>query len=192
MKVIAVLNEFNNVSVIVRLLLAMILGGCIGMDRAEHLVQQDNQPTKSLKNFIFIPCVEARAILCYAWNIPVSHNLGMGIIFFQPLHQFQQGFLLGVGTGIGRLSVRIQSSFVTHPDGSSVISRRMCPLLVERASCMHRSITCHVVMIAHGSESPGTVTGYHHLQRERPVTTGGTAMNHNQVNSPVVLVLAAV
>lgn len=36
MKVIAVLNEFNNVSVIVRLLLAMILGGCIGMEREKN------------------------------------------------------------------------------------------------------------------------------------------------------------
>lgn len=36
MKVIAVLNEFNTVSVIVRLLLAMILGGCIGMEREKN------------------------------------------------------------------------------------------------------------------------------------------------------------
>ena len=54
---------------------------------------------------------------------------------------------------------------------------------------MNGTVTGDVIVIPHGGKAPGPMTGDDGFQRERPVAARGAAVNDNQVNLPVVLVL---
>ena len=57
---------------------------------------------------------------------------------------------------------------------------------------MNRSVARNIIVVTHGGESACPVTGDDRFQRKGPVTLRGTAMHHNQVDAPVVLVLRTV
>ena len=68
----------------------------------------------------------------------------------------------------------------------------MCPLHVERAATMNDSVTGDVVVIADVGKATGTVVTTAVVHGVPLRGAGGTTMNHDQVDVPVVLVLAAV
>ena len=68
----------------------------------------------------------------------------------------------------------------------------MCPLHVERAATMNDSVAGNVVVIADVGKATGTVVTTTVVHGVTLRGAGGTTMNHNQVDVPVVLVLAAV
>ena len=82
--------------------------------------------------------------------------------------------------------------FVADADGTAVVPRGVCPLLVEGTTGMNHTVACDVVMIPYGGKASGPVTGYDSFQWEGTVATRRTAMNHNQVYLTVILILAAV
>ena len=86
----------------------------------------------------------------------------------------------------------LEATFVAHPNGVSVVSRRMRPLLVERAAGVHIPVACNVIVVAYGGESAGLMPCDNGLQGCRGVAPGSTAMHHYQFYAPVVLVLATV
>ncbi len=136
--------------------------------------------------------IEARTNLGYSRQVPMPHDADIRIVCFQTEQELSERVLLGKGTGVGRFPLRVQASFVTNPDGTAVEARGMRPLLIERATCMNGSIACNVIMVPHGCETACPVTGNDGFQRELPVAARGAAMDDNQVNPPVVLVLTTV
>ena len=73
-----------------------------------------------------------------------------------------------------------------------VETRGMRPHLVEGTTCMNGTVTGDVIVIPHGGEASSPMTGDDGFQGERPVAARGAAMNDNQVNPPVVLVLRTI
>lgn len=54
-------------------------------------------------------------------QVPVAYDFADRVICSEHPHQYAQGTLLQVGTGISRHSLRIQTPFVADPDTCSVI-----------------------------------------------------------------------
>ena len=90
------------------------------------------------------------------------------------------------------MAVFVQSSFVTDADGMTVVSIRMRPLRMERATTMDNAVTGDVVVIADVGKATGTVVTTAVVHGVTLRGAGGTTMDHYQVDVPVVLVLAAV
>ena len=97
-----------------------------------------------------------------------------------------------IGSGVGRLSTDVQSSFVADAYGMGVIACGMCPHHVERATLMNYPVAGDVVVIADVGKATGTVVTTAVVHGVMLRGAGGTTMDHNQVDATVVLVLAAV
>lgn len=77
----------------------------------------------------------------------VSYDVCLGILFLQPHQQFTQGFLLCVGTCIGRLPVLVESAFVADAYGVFVVVEAVRPYHFDWATVLNRAIpTDHVVV----------------------------------------------
>ena len=100
----------------------------------------------------------------------------------------QSIFLLG-SSGIGRPPTDVESSFVTDADAMGIIACSMCPHLIEGTTTMNHSVAGDVVVIADVGKATGTVVTTAVVHGVTLRGTGGTTINHYQVDTAVVLVL---
>ena len=121
----------------------------------------------------------------------MPYYLGIGIIFFQAFQQTLEGKLLFGSTGIGRLVMSIQATFVADADAVTVVAFGMRPLGVERASTVNHAVAGDVVVVADVGKATGTMVTTAVVHGVTLRGAGGTTMDHNQVDAAVVLVLAA-
>ena len=121
----------------------------------------------------------------------MPYYLGIGIIFFQAFQQTLEGKLLFGSTGVGRLAMSIQATFVADADAVTVVAFGMRPLGVERASTVNHAVAGDVVVVADVGKATGTMVTTAVVHGVTLRGAGGTTMDHNQVDAAVVLVLAA-
>ena len=135
--------------------------------------------------------LEARTGLLYARQITVAYHPGFRIIFFQTFQQSLERFFLCQGTGIGRPSTDVQTSFVTDTDGIAVVSGGVCAHLIELSPTMNHPVLRDVVVIADVGKATGTMVATAVVHSVSLRGAGGTTMYHYQVDAAVVLVLTA-
>ena len=121
----------------------------------------------------------------------MPYYLGIGIIFFQAFQQTLEGKLLFGSTGVGRLAMSIQATFVADADAVTVVAFGMRPLGVERASTVNYAVAGDVVVVADVGKATGTMVTTAVVHGVTLRGAGGTTMDHNKVDAAVVLVLAA-
>ena len=122
----------------------------------------------------------------------MPHHTGFGIILFQSFNQSMQGFLLLRCTGICRKSPFIETALVADADGIAIIPRGMRPHLIEGTPGMNHPVARDVVVIADVGKATGTMVTTAVVHGVTLRGTGGTTMNHYQIDATVVLILAAV
>ena len=122
----------------------------------------------------------------------MPHYPNLRIIHFQSLQQLQQSIFLLGSSGIGRPPPYIETSFITDTDAMSIIAGGVCSHDVKRSSGMNHPVAGDVVVIADVGKATGTVVTTAVVHGVTLRGAGGTTMNHDQVDVPVVLVLAAV
>lgn len=71
--------------------------------------------------------IKARTGFLHTGQLPMSHNQGLRKEAVEFPKQFQQGYPLFHGPGVGRFSVRIQSAFIADADAATVKASGMCP-----------------------------------------------------------------
>ena len=133
----------------------------------------------------------ARAILLHFRKVSMPYYPCSRIIFFQSYQEFLQGFFLLLRTSIGRPSSDIQPPFVTDTDAVGIIPGGMCPYGIEGTPRMNHPVAGDVVVIADVGKATGTMVTTAVVHGVTLRGTGGTTMDHNQVDAAVVLVLAA-
>ena len=89
-----------------------------------------------------------------------------------------QGSLLFPGTGVGRTTIRGQTTFIAHTDGVLVVMLGMCPRQVLMTCLVHMTIAGDVVVVA-GEPETGIVTGNEVLDRKPAVAARRAAMNND-------------
>ena len=122
----------------------------------------------------------------------MPHHTGFRIILFQSLYQAMQSFLLFRCTGIFRPIASIESAFVADADAVGIVTRGMCAHRIEGTPGMNHTVAGDVVVIADVGKATGTVVTTAVVHGVTLRGTGGTTMNHYQIDATVVLVLAAV
>ena len=82
-----------------------------------------------------------------------------------------------------------EAAFVADADAVLVEPFCMCSLLIERTTGVHHAVTSDVEMIADIGKAAGQMVATAIFQRIVAVAACGTAMNHYQIDEPVVLIL---
>lgn len=120
----------------------------------------------------------------------VSCNAGFGIIQPKlPQQCYQRDFLFH-GPCVGRLSLFVQTAFVTHSDAVVVETAGMGTDMVYRAADMGDTVAGDVEVIADiGKSAFLHVTTAESFHREAAVGARGRTVNYYQGNAPVVLIL---
>ena len=103
---------------------------------------------RSLLLPIFCLGVEAGAGLV-AVQVVVSQYQGAGVALLQFVQQFLQGLFLGIGAGVGRMSLGIQSSLVAYPYGMLVVLAAVCTGNALGTSFLYRSVPSHHIVVAY-------------------------------------------
>ena len=92
-------------------------------------------------------------------------------------------------TGITRPSSDIQTPFVTDADAVGIVASGMCPYGLKGTPGMNHPVASDVVVIADVGKATGTMVTTAVVHGVTLRGTGGTTMNHDQVDATVVLVL---
>lgn len=103
----------------------------------------------------------------------------------QLAHQPNQSSTLSRGARVGRPSLLVQPTFVADAYAASVVSLGMGTREIQRASGVNTAVSTHVEVIAHPGKVPPAVCPLQIEERERPVGTGGRAVDHNQVDGSI-------
>ena len=122
----------------------------------------------------------------------MPHYTGIGLIFFQTFQQSLERFFLFRSTGIGWSVTGIQSALVADADAVGIVARGVCTHRIERSTTMNHPVARDVVVIADVGKATGTMVTTAIVHGVTLRGTGGTTMNHYQIDATVVLVLAAV
>ena len=136
--------------------------------------------------------LKTRTILLHSRQITMPHYPSFRIIFLQPFNQPMQGFLLLRCTGITWPVAGIESAFVADADAVGIVARGVCTHRLERSTTMNHPVARDVVVIADVGKATGTMVTTAVVHGVTLRGTGGTTMNHYQIDATVVLVLAAV
>lgn len=141
-----------------------------------------NEKTMEPLMFLQIPehpfRVKARASLRNtSRHIPVSANPDTGKEFHQPHQQQDQLLRLFRCTGIGGMSLLIQSALVADADAATVPGAAMSAHLQQAAVLGHAAVTTDVEMVTHRAEAPRLVVAQKLLGSIVTVATGGGAVD---------------
>jgi len=109
----------------------------------------------------------------------------------QAVEQGAEGGALRLGACVGRMAVGGEAALVADADAVLVEPLGMCPFLMERTAGMDHAVAGDVEVVADVGKAAGQVVAAAVFQRVGMVAAGGAAMQHNQVDEPVVLILAA-
>ena len=127
--------------------------------------------------------VEAGTVFVDAFQLPVTHNLCIGVIDFQTTEQCNEGCTLGWGTGIFGSALLVEAALVADADGMGVVMAGMSTDRLFRAADVELAVTGDVVVVATAVPSFGTVHVVEHLERQMLVRPRGCTVNNNKVYS---------
>ena len=99
--------------------------------------------------------------------------------FQQPGQQLFQSFKLFPGERVGRMSFRVQSTFVAYADGAPVEGTAVGSHFKQPAVLADGSVTADVEVITDGTESAGTMVTHELLHGIIAVTAGGGTVQDN-------------
>ena len=119
------------------------------------------------QRLVLLPCIEARARL---WAVvAVSCHTCEGIASFQFTYESDEGLLLLWCSGVGWLSVGVQSALVADADAVLVHTCAVCSCLAFRSAKLDCAVSAHHVVIAYHSPSLRLVPSVNLLHRARLV-----------------------
>ena len=91
---------------------------------------------------------EAGASLADALELAVTLDVGMGIVHLQRAEQGYQGGALLRGTGVGFMSMLVESSLVANADGVGIVVEGVHAYFLLRSCLVELAITGDVVVVA--------------------------------------------
>ena len=126
--------------------------------------------------------IEARTVLSDIRQVAVAQDLGVGIIHAQAMQQFLHRHFLCQGTGVGGMTVRVESALIADTYGVGVVVAGMSPCDALRPAGIEGAVLGDVIVIADGVEAAGLMTGFQLFNSEVLVHSRGAAMHHNQID----------
>ena len=126
--------------------------------------------------------IEARTVLSDIRQVAMAQDLGIGIIHAQAMQQFLHRHLLGQGTGVGGMAVRVESALIADTYGVGVVVAGMSPCDALRPAGIEGAVLGDVIVIADGVEAACLMTGFQLFNSEVLVHSRGAAMHHNQID----------
>ena len=112
----------------------------------------------------------------------MAEDTGIGVVGLQGAQQGCQRGLLGLGTGVGRLSSLVETALIADADTVGVVLPGMGTGHLFGATYMQRAVAGDIVVVAAGGETPGPVTGLEGLEGKALVAARGTAVDHDQMD----------
>ena len=91
----------------------------------------------------------ARTLLGNMRQLTVPEYPGLRILRPQGLQQLIQGVLLGLGTGVGRMAVLVETSLIDDAKGTPVVTLHMDAMDALREQGDDVAIASHVPVIGH-------------------------------------------
>ena len=89
----------------------------------------------------------------------MAEDTGIGVVGLQGAQQGCQRGLLGLGTGVGRLSSLVETALIADADTVGVVLPGMGTGHLFGAAYMQLAVAGDIVVVAAGGEAPGPVTG---------------------------------
>ena len=124
-------------------------------------------------------------------ELVVAQDTGAGIVELELTQEVEEGTTLGVGAGVGRMPVFVQTALVADADALVVPAGGMGTYLMHGTTGMNLAVAGDVEVIADVGEAAvqmGTAQG---VDGKRTVATGGAAMDDQETDLPVVLIESA-
>ena len=124
-------------------------------------------------------------------ELVVAQDTGAGIVELELTQEVEEGTTLGVGAGVGRMAVFVQTALVADADTLVVPAGGMGAYLMHGAAGMDLTVAGDVEVIADAGEAAvqmGTAQGF---DGKRTVATGGAAMDDQETDLPVILIESA-
>ena len=141
---------------------------------------------------ILLRRVEARTVLAdIRAELAVAQDAGVRIVRLQLAEQIEERTLLGVGAGVGRPALLVQTAFVADADAVVVPAGGMGTDVVDGTAAVHLAIAGDVEVVADVGKATLQVAAAQGFDREVDIAARGTAMDYQEANLPVVLVEAA-
>ena len=145
-----------------------------------------------LQFLIFLLRIKARTRLVHrVAELVVAQDTSAGIVALELTQEVEEGTTLGVGAGVGRMAVFVQTALVADADALVVPAGGMGAYLMHGAAGMNLAVAGNVEVIAYAGKAAvqmGTAQGF---DGKRTVATGGAAMDDQETDLPVVLVETA-
>ena len=114
-----------------------------------------------------------------AFELTMTHDLGIGVIDLQASEQGDEGCTLGWRTSVGRTTTFIEATFVTYADGVGIVVPGVSADHLLRATLMKLAVTGDVVVVATAVPAFGAVHLIEQLERHMLVRPRRRAVNHN-------------
>ena len=141
---------------------------------------------------ILLRRVEARTVLAdIRAELAVAQDAGVRIVRLQLAEQIEERTLLGVGAGVGRPALLVQTAFVADADAVVVPAGGMGTDVVDGTAAVHLAIAGDVEVVADVGKATLQVAAAQSLDREIDIATRRAAMDYQEADLPIVLVEAA-
>ena len=141
---------------------------------------------------ILLRRVEARTVLAdIRAELAVAQDAGVRIVRLQLAEQIEERTLLGVGAGVGRPALLVQTAFVADADAVVVPAGGMGADVVDGAATVYLAVAGDVEVVTNIGKPALQVAAAQGFDREIGIATCRTAMDHQEADLPVVLVEAA-
>lgn len=124
---------------------------------------------------------EAGAVLGYVGQLAVADDAGRGILGSELLQQLIERVLLGLGTGIGRMTMLIETALIDDAKGTVVVVAGMDALDSLWQQGYDIAIAAYIVVVT-ALAVLGLATGNEVLHTERPVALVGHAVDDDELD----------
>ena len=121
----------------------------------------------------------------------MAQDAGVRIVRLQLAEQIEERTLLGVGAGVGRPALLVQTAFIADADAMVVPAGGMGTDVMDGTAAVHLTVARDVEVIADVRKATLQVATAQGLDREIDIAARGTAMDYQEAYLPVVLVKAA-
>ena len=141
---------------------------------------------------ILLRRVEARTVLAdIRAELAVAQDAGVRIVRLQLAEQIEERTLLGVGAGVGRPALLVQTAFVADADAMVVPAGGMGTDVMDGTATVYLAVAGDIEVVANLSKTTLQVATAQSLDREIDIATRRAAMDYQEADLPVVLVEAA-
>ena len=118
-----------------------------------------------------------------AFQLTVTHDLGIGVVDFQRAEQGDEGCTLGWRTGVVGFAVLVEASLVADAERVQVVSYGVSADHLLGPSEVQLSVAGDVVVVAAAVPAFGTVHLVKPFETQMLVRPARRTVNHNQIYS---------